>query len=144
MIDKYGRTITKTIANDGSVTYSTQHISIHYDVPPGDDVALHSFEKMMPEGYVAPAVPLNTQYNAQEFGQYLIDEFTTSNAQRNLTSDQLYALAQSLGPFYILLQTGSLQSFLDEIHNIPVDGTVITSAIIDLFRNAVAAYLAGL
>lgn len=91
----------------------------------------------------APALPLNQRYTKAEFGQLLIDQFTASNIDRGLTSAQLFALAQSLSPFYILLQTGSLQAFLDNLHYIPVDGTVITSGLIAQFQGSVQAYLAG-
>jgi len=91
---------------------------------------------------VTPA-PLNQQYTPEEYGQLLINQFTAANKERDLTSTQVFALAQNLGPYYILLQCGSLQAFLDNLSNIPVDGLVITSAIITEFNNAVSAYLAG-
>lgn len=90
-----------------------------------------------------PPLPLNQQYTASEYGQYLIDQFTEFNTQRSLTSASLFALALNLGPFYILLQCGSLQAFLDNLSNIPVDGTVITTDIITQFQTAIQAYLAG-
>ena len=90
-----------------------------------------------------PPLPLNQQYTASEYGQYLIDQFTAVNTQRNLTSAALFGLALNLGPFYILLQCGSLQAFLDSLSNIPVDGTVITTAIVTQFQTAIQAYLAG-
>jgi len=86
---------------------------------------------------------LNQQYTPAQYGQYLIDQFTTMNTQRNLTSAQLFALAQSLGPFYILLQCGSLQAFLDNMSSIPVDGVVITTDIVNQFQTAIQAYLNG-
>ena len=89
------------------------------------------------------AVPLNQQYPASAYGQLLINQFTASNTQRDLTSAQLFALASSLGPFYILLQCGSLQAFLDNLSSVPVDGVVITAAIISQFQAAIGAYLAG-
>jgi hypothetical protein len=95
----------------------------------------------MPEA--APTLPLNQQYSTADYGQMLINQFTASNTQRDLTSDQLFSLASSLGPFYILLQCGSLQAFLDNLSSVPVDGTVITTAIITQFQAAINAYLAG-
>ena len=87
--------------------------------------------------------PLNIQYDPPTFGQLLINQFTASNSQRGMTSTQLFTLAQSLGPFYILLQCGSLQAFLDNISLIPIDGVMITTDIIAQFQGAVQAYLAG-
>lgn len=91
----------------------------------------------------SPPAPLNQQYTPQQYGQLLIDEFTEENKQRQLTSSQVFSLAQSLAPYYILLQCGSLEAFLDNLPNIPVDGTIITNAIITTFYNAVNAYLSG-
>lgn len=88
-------------------------------------------------------LPLNQQYTQAQYGQMLIAEFTAGNAQRGLTSAELFSLASNLGPYYILLQTGSLQTFLDEIGNIPVDGTVITSTTVATFQGAIEAYLGG-
>jgi len=88
-------------------------------------------------------LPLNKQYTPMQFGQMLIDEFTAANTSRGLTSEQLFALASALGPFYILLQCGSLQAFLDNSSTIPVDGVVITSGIIAQFQGACSAYLSG-
>jgi hypothetical protein len=65
------------------------------------------------------------------------------NVSRSLTGTQLFSLASNLFPFYILLQCGSLQAFLDNISSIPVDGVMITSAIITQFQTAIQAYLAG-
>jgi hypothetical protein len=89
-----------------------------------------------------PAIPLNQQYTPTQYGQLLISEFTASNTQRGLTAAQIFSVAQNLTAFYILLQTGSLQTFLDEIDNIPVDGVVITTAIVAQFQAAIEAYLA--
>lgn len=89
------------------------------------------------------ALPLNQQYNAADYGQMLINQFTASNTQRDLTSAQLFTLASNLSPFYILLQCGSLQAFLDNLSSVPVDGVMITTAIISQFQSAIQAYLAG-
>ena len=88
-------------------------------------------------------LPLNQQYDAATYGQMLIDQFTASNSQRGMTSTQLFQLASNLGPFYILLQCGSLQAFLDNLSSVPVDGVMITTAIITQFQEACEAYLAG-
>jgi hypothetical protein len=90
-----------------------------------------------------PSLPLNQQYTPAQYGQMLINEFTAGNAQRGMTSSQLLTLASNLGPYYILLQCGSLQAFLDESPNIPIDGVLITTAIISSFQAACTAYLQG-
>lgn len=97
--------------------------------------------------FIAPTLPatppLNQQYSPADYGQMLIDQFTASNSQRGMTSTQLFQLASNLSPFYILLQCGSLQAFLDNLSSIPVDGVMITTAIITQFQEACEAYLAG-
>lgn len=90
-----------------------------------------------------PTIPLNQQYAPSDYGQMLIDQFTALNQERGLTSTQLFTLAANLGPFYILLQCGSLQAFLDNLSSVPVDGVMITTAIITQFQTAVQAYLNG-
>ena len=91
-----------------------------------------------------PSVPLNQQYSKSDFGQMLLAQFTQLNGTRNLTSDQLMQIAVNFAPFFILLHTGALQTFLDEIEKIPVDGVLVTSDMISMLEQPIQAYLAGM
>lgn len=91
-----------------------------------------------------PTLPLNQQYTKIEFGQLIIDQFTQANGARGLTSDQYMQIATNFGPFFILLQTGALQTFLDEIAKVPVDGVLVTSDMISMLEQPLQAYLAGM
>src|SRR5271165_1689723 len=66
-------------------------------------------------------LPLNQQYTESEFGQFILDQLNSTFNDPKYTSQQLFQLVQATQTYYILLQTGSLQTFLDNIGNIPVD-----------------------
>lgn len=89
------------------------------------------------------ALPLNQQYSPQQYGQYLISQLEIMNDQRGLTSAQKLSMANSFAGFFILLQTGALQSFLDNIPSISIDGVIITNALISYFQAALQNYLNG-
>ena len=113
-------------------------------VPMPGDGKLYLWDEPNTNWKVAKPKPLNEQYTKPEFGQSLIDRFSVANTERGLTSDELFLLAQNLGPYYLLLQIGALQTFYDKLGTIPVDGVVITQGVIDEFKQAVGAYLGGL
>jgi hypothetical protein len=146
--DQYGRTVTMVTQSGNDVyTVSASGVLFTVSFPTGTGQATvyGSINTHAPAGYVPspPSIPLDEQYTPSQYGQYLITQFTSLNAQRGLTSSQLFTLAQNLGPYYILLQTGALQSFLDNLGNIPIDGVLITTAIVTQFQTAVQAYLNG-
>lgn len=89
-------------------------------------------------------VPLNQQHTPQEFGQILINELSSMNSQRGLSSSQILTMANNFAGFFILLQTGALQSFLDNIGSVSIDGEIITSDVIGFFQNSIGNYLGGL
>jgi hypothetical protein len=96
-----------------------------------------------PAPVVPPIVPLNTQVTAVEFGIKLMQMLAVYNVERGLTSAQRLQLAQALGPFAVMIQSGDLQGFVDVSVGIPVDGTLVTQELIDGFDNAITSYLAG-
>lgn len=90
------------------------------------------------------ALPLNQQYTPVQFGNLMIHNFSDLNAARGLTSSQTLQLAGDLNAYFICLQLGKLQTVLDTLGDIPVDGVLITNAIIAQFHGALTAYLTGL
>jgi hypothetical protein len=93
---------------------------------------------------VPPPATLSQTYTPSDYGQLLIKTFTdNNNNHKALTNAQDYALAQELGPLYLLLQTGSLEAALAGLVNINVDGVMITNADIAQFTGAIQAYLGG-
>jgi hypothetical protein len=144
--DQYGRTVSMVTQSGNdvyTVTGTGSSFTVSYPHGTSQSQAYSSINAHAPAGYV-PAAPLLSQtMTPAQYGQYLIDQFTAGNAQRGLTTSQLFSLAQTLGPYYILLQTGALESFLANIGNIPVDGIVITNATITQFQQAIQGYEAG-
>ena len=92
---------------------------------------------------VPPDAPLNKQYTPQKYGMFLINQFQSNSISLGLTSDQRLQLDQTLLPYAVMLQSGDLQGFLNEVPNIPVDGVIITSSMITNITMAVTAYLSG-
>jgi hypothetical protein len=95
---------------------------------------------------VIPSIPLtlNQQYpDPSDFGQYVIDLFTEANNARGLTSSQTFSLAQTLLPYFVLLQTGSIQTVYDSLSTISVDGVIITQGLISQFQALLNQYLTG-
>lgn len=90
------------------------------------------------------ALPLNQQYTPVQFGNLMIHNFSDMNAARGLSSAQTLQLAGDLNAYFICLQLGKLQTVLDTLGDIPVDGVLITNAIIAQFNGALTAYLTGL
>jgi hypothetical protein len=96
-----------------------------------------------PAPMVPPVIPLNTQILPAAFGIQLMQMLATYNVARGLTSAQRLQLAQALGPYAVMIQSGDLQGFVDVSNTITVDGTIVTQVIIDAFDNAITSYLAG-
>jgi len=88
-------------------------------------------------------IPLNTQILPAAFGIQLMQMLANFNVKRGLSSAQRLQLAQALGPFAVMIQSGDLQGFVDVSSGIPVDGELVTQEIIDGFDNAITSYLAG-
>lgn len=143
--DQYGRTVSvQTVTGQDIYTIVDPNSGASFQVSfktGAPQANVYQTINAMPE---SPAsLPLNQQYSAADYGQMLINQFTISNTQRDLTSGQLFTMATNLSPFYILLQCGSLQAFLDNLSSVPIDGVMITTAIISGFQSAIDAYLAG-
>jgi hypothetical protein len=146
--DQYGRSVSLatqngqdvyTVAGNAGASFTA---SFAHGTPQAQ--AYQSINAHAPAGYVPPALPLCQQYTQQQYGQLLINNFTSGNVQRGMTPDQIFIMAQSLGPYFLLLQTGSLTTFLAKLGTIPVDGVVITNAVIAQFQGYVQAYLSSM
>lgn len=137
-----GIVVNKVLASDSDPKDSAfTWIKCSSDVGPGWAYDGNSFSPPTPTS--PPSVPLNQQYNQIEYGQMLVDQLSEMNNSRGLTSSQMFSMAQNFGTFFILLQTGALQTFLDNLALVPVDGIIITNDLVSFFTNAIQNYLRG-
>ncbi len=79
------------------------------------------------------------QLVSRAHGQEIINLFCESTL--NLSSNQILQVIQIFQPYYLLLQIGALQAFLDESVNIPIDGTLITSALVSSLQSMAQNYI---
>lgn len=145
--DKFGRTVTMVTQNGQDVyTADDGHgHTIQVSFPTGTDQAkaYNSLNSQAPPGYIPPTPKLSDTLDNKAFGQYVIDQFSNTNSSRNLTPDQNLQIAETLAPFFILAQAGSIQTLAAEISKIPVDGVMITQDVIDQFSALIQGYLSG-
>ena len=93
---------------------------------------------------VAPVVNLIADKQADvDFGNEIMLEFSILNDQRGLTDAQRLSLANSLAPIQNLLQVGDLQTVANILPTLPVDGVLLTTAIVTAFVGKLNAYLSG-
>lgn len=143
MTDIFGRQIAlATVAGFDRYTSSD---GIVVAIPQGTSQtkALGVFASMAPASYVAPVALLSQTMSAQQFGQYMILTAQQSSIARGLQPAQRLTMMSTLAPYAELLNSGDLSGFVAVSGGIPVDGTIITSAVISTFTGAINQYLAG-
>jgi hypothetical protein len=141
--DSYQRTITVQSNVSGQDIYSFTGQSLSFPTGTSQAIVLSAINTMAPANWTPPSIPLNQQYSSAAYGQALIAQLGAYNTARGLTDAQTLEFAQNFDAYGAMLQAGSLQSVLDEIPSIPVDGTLVTSALVGIVQSALQNYLNG-
>lgn len=105
--------------------------------------AYSSLNGMAPSDYVPPVVLLSQSLSPQQFGQYMILTAQQSSISRGLQPTQRLSMVSTLAPYVALLNSGDLAGFVAVSGSIPVDGTIITPAVVAQFVGLITQYLAG-
>lgn len=145
MIDAYGRTITLTSV-DGNDIYLADdghgnQITLSFPQGTAFSKILLALSGNAPPGYAPPALVLNQKYTPQAFGLFVIASFIM---QPGLTPAQRKTLATNAGPYVSLALIGDLSGLLALVSTIPVDGVLITAAMITTLQTELNNYLNGL
>lgn len=144
--DIYGRTIT-VATSGGSDVYTvinSDSSTFNISFPTGTLIGIvyAAINAQAPGGYVAVNLLSQTMTN-QQFGQYIIQMAQQSAITRSLSPSQRLTMATTLLPYSFMIESGDLSGFLSVIGTIPVDGVIITSAVITQMTNTINGFLNG-
>jgi hypothetical protein len=145
--DQFGRTITM-VTTGGEDVYTADDgqgnvITVSFPTGTAQSQVYNSLNGQAPPGWTPPQPLLSQSLTAQEFGQYVIDQFNNYNQARGLTDAQNLQLAETLSPLFELAMIGDLPNLLYAVQNLTVDGTLITTELITQFSTLIQGYLNG-
>lgn len=141
--DRFGKSVTVETINGLDVYRTSDGRVASFTAGTSLPQVYESLNGMAPPEYVPPVQLMSQTMTQQQFGQFLIMTAQQSSIARGLDPSQRFTMVTTLAPYVAFLNAGDLAGFISISGNIPVDGTIITSAVVAQFTGLITSYLAG-